>query len=323
MMKNLNMCDLSAKRSRRLPRSIGFHAACGILFLLSISNTWAGRHLDPSDPVDNMRIEIGMGCRSTNSAEPHYYFWTGKVFSRRAGEPDRHLFNVQGVNPRACRILNDPGRGGQGYRSAARELMLYLDPESNEILSSWENPWTGESVEVAHMFNDPANTPPKFPLDEEGRPAEYFFVWKDLGDYLISRRTRRSFRENPMGGDYQSYVGGHYHTFEVSNMVIHKDSIARQGDDLAIPYVVTWTRISPWLPWMKMGSRDGGVVLTSNGRGSQDFEELPQPLRGAIESTYPLAKSAPDVDDSRPFVTSWDSMKRWINDRRGDEKREP
>ena len=46
-------------------------------------------------------------------------------------------------------MFQNAARGGAGYKAAARELMLYLDPASNEVLHTWRNVWTGEMVEVA------------------------------------------------------------------------------------------------------------------------------------------------------------------------------
>jgi hypothetical protein len=35
--------------------------------------------------------------------------------------------------------------------------MVSLDPKTNEIVDRWQNPWTGETVEVIHVANDPVN----------------------------------------------------------------------------------------------------------------------------------------------------------------------
>lgn len=46
--------------------------------------------------------------------------------------------------------------------------------------------------------------------------------------------------------------------------------------------------------------------------GTNDFAALPEPLRSAVAKDCPLGRSTPDFD-KRPFVTSWDSLKRWID----------
>jgi hypothetical protein len=56
--------------------------------------------------------------------------------------------------------------------------------------------------------------------------------------------------------------------------------------------------------------------MVTYGGGTDDFSALPEPLRSAVEDDYPLMRRAPALDDTRPFVTSWYSLKRWIDARR-------
>ena len=49
-----------------------------------------------------------------------------------------------------------------------------------------------------------------------------------------------------------------------------------------------------------MGGREGMIVVITPGRSTQSFEDLPGPLRTAIENDYPLMKRTPDFDDPRP-----------------------
>ena len=121
------------------------HVLATLAALLAAPAPAAGR-LDPVSAAGGFAIERALGCGSADTKTPQYYFWTGTVHARRAGEPDRLLFNVQGVNPRACRFVEDATRG-PGYQAAARELMLYLDPATDAVLRDWRNPWTGEVVD--------------------------------------------------------------------------------------------------------------------------------------------------------------------------------
>jgi hypothetical protein len=276
----------------------------------------AATRLDPSSPAGGFAIERALGCGSTDTRAPQYYFWTGTVHARRAGEPDRLLFNVQGVNPRACRFVDDPQRG-PGYQAAARELMLYLDPASDAVLRQWRNPWTGETVDVVHMVNDPASMrAPAFERDAAGRPTASRMRWTDMGQVWSAGRTQSFFRDSPLGGAYQDYVGGKYRVMEISTFTITKADIAAWRPGRPLPYTATWVRISDWLPWMKMAGRDGQIVLTSQGRSSLAFDDLPEPLRGEIAARHPLMKETPAFDDPRPFQTSWDSLKKALDAQR-------
>ena len=257
---------------------------------------------------------MALGCASTDTRVPQYYFWTGAVFARRAGEPDRLLFNVQGVNPRACRLVEDAARGGTGYQAAARELMLYLDPATNEVLSTWRNPWTDESVAVIQMENDPASMrEARFALDPAGKPVGGRMQWEDMGQAYMATRTSSFFRDSPLGGDYQEFVGGKYQVMETSTFTISKRDVAAFRAGVPLPYTANWVRLSGWLPWMKMGGREGQIVLITKGRSTMKFAELPEPLRATLTARYPRMRETPAFDDRRPFQTSWDSLKKALD----------
>ncbi len=286
-----------------------------LLVLLASPSPAAGR-LDPTRPGGGFAVERALGCGSRDPQAPQFYYWTGTVHARRAGEPDRLLFNVQGVNPRACRNVEDASRGS-GYQAAARELMLYLDPQSGAVLDHWRNPWTGESVEVIHMENDPASQrAPAFERDAEGRPTTPRMRWVDMGQVYTASRSQSFFRDSPLGGKYQDAIGGKYRAMELSTFTVTRADLDAWRPGRPLPYTATWVRLSDWLPWMKMAGREGQIVLTSQGRSTLSFDALPEPLRGEILARHPLMKETPAFDDPRPFQNSWDSLKRALDARR-------
>ena len=104
---------------------------------------------DLSDPEDVLQVNRKIQC-STVDNEPVTYYWNGNAYARRQGERDRLLFRVEGMNIRQC-VRVEHEEYGEGYHLVSREILLYLDPQTREILSTWENPWTGETVEVMHL----------------------------------------------------------------------------------------------------------------------------------------------------------------------------
>ena len=139
---------------------------------------WGGQ-LYVNDPDDAIRVLMKTRC-SMNDGETALYWWEGRMYSRVPGEKDRHLFNVQGMNIRHCETLTDPFRG-LGFAARSRELMFYLDPETNEVLRTWTNAWTGEEVEVVQVANDPpGDYRETWARDEEGNPSgAFFYFFKD------------------------------------------------------------------------------------------------------------------------------------------------
>ena len=86
-----------------------------------------------------------------------------------AAKPDRLLFRFEGMNTRQCVTVIDPVRG-KGFRQVSREILIYPDPTTGRIIDEWQNPWSGETVQVLHIANDPVNfRAPIFLLMADGK----------------------------------------------------------------------------------------------------------------------------------------------------------
>lgn len=265
------------------------------------------RILDPDVPEDALAISKRTQC-GTADGEPAVYHWAGKVYSRVDGEADRHLFDVEGMNVRQCTSVTDPERG-TGHRLVSREIMLYLDPDTGEVVRQWENPWTGETVDVIHVANDPVNArAPSFPVGRDGTP--YKLNYQRDGDWLTMPIVVPLFYENPLGGDYQDYVGNKYHAMEIFTFVLGRDELDTSKP--AYP-AVSWTRISAWMPWMKMRGRQGQLIHHAAGAKLKAFQDLPDVMKAEIETNYPQYTAPPAVDDSRPNETSWTVFRKTID----------
>ncbi|MDX1515746.1 MAG: DUF1838 family protein, partial [Woeseiaceae bacterium] len=176
--------------------------------------------LDPDDPDDTLTINRKIGC-STIDGKPVTYWWHGQAYSRRQGERDRLLFLVEGMNVRACTGVSDAQKGA-GYRLVSREILLYKDPETGEVLSTWDNPWTGETVDVLHVANDPVNFT-QYTIGRDGNPAT--FGGTILGNRWWRTTTVPLWYPNPLGGEYQKEVGGTYHATEMFNFMGDVESL--------------------------------------------------------------------------------------------------
>ena len=52
-------------------------------------------------------------------------------------------------------------------------------------------------------------------------------------------------------------------------------------------YVGSWSRVGPYLPWMEMGSEEGGLVYSAPFVKLSDVDQLPSQLLGWIIENYP------------------------------------
>jgi len=259
----------------------------------------------PAPGLETLQAFRRMQC-SLEDNTPAVYGWHGKTYSRVQGEPDKHIFNVTGMNIRQCITVNDPKRG-EGFRMVSREILLYQDPKTNEILRTWENPWTGEEVEVIQIENDPVNQRPFYEKNPDGKPLVMPFSIQNEHYWLTSAVPL--FYTNPLGGDYQPYVGNMYHATEMFNFFGDVRDLKMDAGDTS-EVRIGWVRISDWLPWMKMRGRVGTLYFHTAGRKLESFEDLPDIMKDFIDNEYPKYREAPPVDDDRPNETSWTYFKK-------------
>jgi hypothetical protein len=276
--------------------------------LAALTTPAAARQLNPDIPADALEISKRTQC-GAKDGEPAVYYWSGRVYSRVTGEPDRHLFNGEGMNIRQCTTVTDPKRG-TGYRQVSREVMFFTDPKTGEIVRQWVNPWTDETVEVMHIANDPVNSRPSFPMSADGKP--YTISYKRMGPWFQTPFEVPLFYENPLAGDYQDYVGNKYHAMEIFDFAARADELLDTKSPTAYPSV-SWVRISDWMPWMKMRGRQGQIVFNAMGTKMRSYDELPAMLKAEIAANYPAYTAAPPLDDARPNDTTWTVFRKRVD----------
>ncbi len=287
---------------RFISRAAVVAAAC-----LALPGLASAAKLDLSKPEDVNLAMRKIQC-STKDNVPVTYFWHGEGFSRVPGEADRKLFRVQGMNTRQCVTVNDPQRG-KGWRLVSKEILLYLDPKTGEVLKTWQNPWTGKTVDVVQTANDPVNQPPFFATGRDGAPLKW--PGDAIGNYWWMTSTIPLFYTNPLGGEYQPYIGGMYHATEMFNFMGDVDDLLSDKTDTA-KIRVGWVRVSDWLPWMQMGDRVGLVYFHTAGRKLEKFDDIEEPLKSEIARNYPDYRTPPPGDDPRPNETSWTYFKKKV-----------
>lgn len=259
--------------------------------------------IDLATPEGALKAMRKVQC-STIDNKPETYYWFGDAFSRRMGERDKLLFKVEGMNVRACSTVNHPEKG-LGYKLVSREILLYKDPKTGEILKTWENPWTGEEVEVMHVANDPVNHT-SYITGRDGKPAK--FAGDVLGDKFQINITVPLFYPNPLASPYQKNIGGTYHATEMFNFLGDVNELKDDTQDSTIVHV-GWARMSDWLPWMNMQGRDGIIYMHTAGRKLESWHDMPEGMKTEIRTHYPEYVAAPPADDPRANMTSWKYFK--------------
>jgi hypothetical protein len=260
-----------------------------------------------------------MTCGTTEAGVTRYGFWEGRLWSRVPGEKDRHLFDVVGINVRQCSMVEDAKRG-PGFRSVSREVMVYLDPATGEAIDSWKNPWTGETVAVMHVANDPVNMrAPAFAIAEDGKSVKLELRLYD--DTLVSSSETPLFYTNPLAGEYQRYVGGQYHAMEIFNTFYRAADFLDPARTRIADSRLSWQRVSKFMPWMEMGDRQGVMIFNVTGFSTFDPGRIPAKLWALVDARFPLYRQPPPLDDPRPNETTWTVFKRQVDAAQAGEKR--
>ncbi len=265
----------------------------------------------PAPGAETLQAYRRMQC-SLKDSTPAVYGWNGKTYSRVPGERDKLLFTVTGMNIRQCVTVKDD-KMGTGFRMVSREILLYQDPKTGEILETWDNPWTGETVEVIQIENDPVNQRPIYEKGRDGKPL--VFPFEVNGSQYWMSTAVPLYYTNPLGGDYQPYVGNKYHATEMFNFFGDTKDLAMDAGDTS-DVRIGWVRISDWLPWMKMEGRAGTLYFHTAGRKLESFEDLPDVMKNFIDEKHPKYREAPPVDDDRPNETSWTYFKKIFDARK-------
>ncbi len=282
---------------------------------LSIAAAPAPARLDPANPDDAFRMATKQFC-SLKEGEIAVHYWEGTVYSRIRGEKDRHLFNVAAMSLRQCKPYLDPVRG-VGSRGVNSEIVFYLDPVTNQLLHTWKNPWTNEEVEIVHVHNDPVNArEPTYSRDKDGKPRSRFDATVMNGYAYTGGGAALLFYDNPLAGDYQDYVGNKYQASEYMLTAAPMADLTDPRATRVSDSVFSWGRISRWMPWMKMGGRDGLLVHYMGGLRIDSYAQLPAWMRTEVEANYPAFATAPPTDDTRPNQTSWTVFKDYIDAQR-------
>ncbi len=263
----------------------------------------AAETLDLSTPEGALLANRKIHC-SLEDGKAVTYSWRGRAYSRVPGERDRLLFNVEGMNVRHCISTEDSERG-QGYRLIAREILLYIDPQTGRPLRQWENPWTSKTVGVLHVANDPVNSE-NFVKMRNGEDLKW--TAQSHGDQWWDNLTVPLFYRNVLAGDYQKYIGGTYHATEMFNFFGSLSDLTDLSKDTA-DISVGWVRQSDWLPWMEMQGRVGTIYMHTAGTKLKSWDDMPDVIKNEIRTNYPDYVGPPPLDDDRPNETSWTYFK--------------
>ena len=260
-------------------------------------------NLDLDDPVDNMKAFIKVRG-SMNEEEEVIYYANGKIYGFVDGERDKPLMGFEMYN--IGRVVNE---GENAYTLLTNEVLLYTDVKTGKVLEKFENPYTGETVDVVHVWNSPVNQ--KWAL--ESRFGKWGINHNKFGDDVIcmnadifliypSPLTVKEFPKNSQSDNYEAA--------ELFQFFFSEKEVNDPNKNSA-ECTISWTRLGPWLPWLEMGQRQGKMVYQGAGYKlmETDYDKMPKILTDYVMKNKPEYRNAPK-EYSSPNETSWTYYKK-------------
>jgi hypothetical protein len=232
---------------------------------------------------------------------------SGTILAVRPGEAVKPFLGFQTFL--ATRLLPLPDGN---IRRVNKEVIFYTNltrlGQPGEIIDSWQNPFTDETVRVVHAINDPFNytisetlilAPEDFAGDRSKLPKiPLIFPWQDLdGETLVLATDMHLNYPNPLQPDKwpRESAGPKAQVSEMMRYFVKRADLENPALT-AVPFVGTWQRITPWLPWMLMGQAPGHCMYTSTTTAFDSVERLPRHVREYAEKNCPHMLSAPTED---------------------------
>ncbi|CAF0830276.1 unnamed protein product [Rotaria sp. Silwood1] len=218
-----------------------------------------------------------------------------------------HIFDVIGMNIARC--LNDSNN--HQIILTSRETQLYIDVNTGEKLNQWSNPYTGNIVSVIHVANDPVQSTmstDKFSIKGYLTSENQIVLPIDVNLFypnpLFENETLRHYSKEKF------YQAGEYFKFFTTLNQITNESLTQVNQmDLS------WTRISPILPWMNMSTQyNGTLVFSAQGTKISSLTQIDQVLFNEIIKRIPIYENAPNCQLDTSSETSWTYFKKYFSE---------
>lgn len=244
---------------------------------------------------------------------------SGIISAVRANEKIRDLFGFEVWSVATTRKQPDGS-----YRILHREAIYYTDLESGEILTEYLNPFTNEKVKVVDVINDPWNVhieefeplPPSYGglnKPPEGPRKPHVLNWREVaGGLVVAQRNINLFYPSALPPDKwpRESTGKMVQVSENYTYVVNLADM-QNPEKTSIEYAGSWSRVTPWLPWMLMGAAPGHVLYQSVSYNGDDINKLKPNVVEHTRKNHPEIFDPPPVESlQKPNLSSLENYAR-------------
>lgn len=316
-----------AKNTSGIARQLALGLAAGGLMLAAAAGTAQASGAKGKAPtfVSKVDFKNPQWNRDTyaridgevNTARQKVSRITGTVYGVRDNEKVRPLFKMDGFS--VVRTIRLPDGN---WRRLLKEVVFYRDLKTGKIMETWHNPYTGEDVKVVPIANDPYNydirdtrpQPPSYGgLNKETRAPEPFLLdWSEgpNGTLILETGIDLFYPAALQPSEWPRESAGAFNRVSEHFLFFVKRADIENRKLTAIPITGSWSRITPWLPWMKMGQAPGSInYFASFATMTNGIAGLPADLVEAARKIDPGYLTAP-TEDYGPSLSSLENYKK-------------
>jgi hypothetical protein len=311
-MKSQFINDLSISRRHALKASLAFGGlSLGGLQALAAEPTIKGK-LDYSNPRDNL---YAFGKIWSSYEEPCIGAFHGLMYVRLPGKRMIPVFGYTGTGALFAKI---DANGDLWIKS--RETGYFTDLKTGDILETWDNPFTGKTVEVYHFYNDVlvgkiSTEIPKFFMGALGDSPTLMnegTVFPDAnGDYPFILPFQQYGNELMLSWDYthdytnpvtpegwpRSSTGRRITPSEHFTFQVNKNELEDRSINTC-RMTAGFSRISECWPFMQMGSSEFADATLfgrmHSHKGLKGTAEVPPKVLAYVEKHAPNYLTVPD-----------------------------
>lgn len=233
---------------------------------------------DLSRPEDNVDVFAKIAGSLDNQTTYLQYY--GEIFAVVPNQVQSRILRLKGIAKSQWTKTGDHEFFRRNY-----DFGLFCDPDMDEILDVYQNPFTGEENVPLHYKSGPLESTLS-PVRSSGEP--YILPWRITGDQLSLTETSYGERENYLSPDiWPKASTGPQLYFNTSSTYIADIEDVASPDLMSVTADHVWTFLTPFSAWMLVGNMPGFAMWRWVARKIIDPTELDAVIVSGIEQRVP------------------------------------
>ncbi|MEQ9110339.1 MAG: DUF1838 family protein [Rhodospirillaceae bacterium] len=251
-------------------------------------------NIDFTNPEDGLRANVKLrGSLGNEWVWRHYW---GDVLAVLPDGAPIPMFKFQGLIKAKW---TDNGDGT--HTELLYDTSAFLDKDSEEILTIFENPITGQLNETIQVWDGPSSTTltrngPVYPWTQVPPTEPVILPWQVVDGHVWLTEQAVFERPHPLQPNEWPLASSGEKTVSSINLTLSGRLEELQNPDLvSAPHDMNWVSMRSWLPWLLMGQRPGLLMTRGIGRKISGPDALPSKMLEIIERQQPnyLTSEAP------------------------------